>query len=73
MEPSNEENVKGCCLCYKCYYYLAVLIILITLFKYKNPLQFYVKYFVYVMLAALNCTIFIPYLALRPRWTGNLE
>ena len=51
----------------------ACLLTLVVLFRFKNPLQFYVKYTVYACLTMVYSMVCIPYALLRPNNARNIE
>ena len=52
---------------------MAFILTLVLLFRFKNPLQFYVKYTVYVCITMTYSMFCIPYALLRPNNARNIE
>ena len=49
------------------------LLTLVLLFRFKNPLQFYVKYTVYVCVTMIYSMCCIPFALLKPNNARNIE
>ena len=49
------------------------LLVVTLLFRFKNPLQFYVKYTVYVCITMIYSMCCIPFTLLRPNNARNIE
>lgn len=52
---------------------VSVLLTLYILFKIRNPLQYYVKYLVYIMIVMVYALCIIPFTIFRPNNTKNIE
>ena len=68
-------NMNAIAECSTCWFTLVIGCILVftMLFKYKNPLQFYVKFSVYVVMTMIYAMCFIPIAMFRPNNARNIE
>lgn len=62
----------NCCACWKIFA-LCFLALYITLFKFKTPLQFYVKFATYSIISMTYSLVIIPFLFIRPNNCKNIE
>jgi len=49
------------------------LLLVVCLFKFRNPLQFYIKFGVYMAVTILYSTLFLPVFLFRPNSTKNIS
>lgn len=71
--PLNESLNSSCCLLTTIAILGFLLLVVIILFKYKNPFQFYVKWSIYVCITMSYATLSIPFLCLRPNNSKNIQ
>lgn len=66
------SDSHSCCSCWKTYVACFILLIAV-LFKFKNPLQFYVKFAVYFCMTMSFAIFALPFTMLRPTNSKNIE
>lgn len=72
MQP-DEPTQNDSCSCWTTTILVTFLCVYFILFRFKNPIQFYVKFATYVIIVMVYSVLLIPFAIFRPNNARNIE